>query len=94
MDSSNNNNEIKKFLLNHKREFQEYLNNNKLYGLSCSRCLIHKTESELHYKNSCIGIYRHFATSLGKKPRKILTCVDLYSEMVRLVSNSIIIKNE
>lgn len=95
MDNSNTN-EVKNFLLKHKKEFQEYLNNN-LNGIACFRCLIHKAESELHYKNSCIRIYKYIATSLNKIPKKdkeLLTCEDLYREMVRLASSSTIIKNE
>jgi hypothetical protein len=95
MDNSNTN-EVKNFLLKHKKDFQEYLNNN-LNGIACFRCLIHKAESELHYKNSCIGIYRYIATSLNKIPKsknELLTCEDLYREMVRLASSSTIIKNE
>ena len=91
-----NNNEIKKFLLKHKKDFQEYLNNN-LNGIACFRCLIHKAESELNYKNSCIKIYEYIATSLNKIPKRkneLLTCEDLYREMVRLASSSTIIKNE
>lgn len=93
MDNSNTN-EVKNFLLKHKKDFQEYLNKN---GIACFRCLIHKAESELHYKNSCIGIYRYIATSLNKIPKsknELLTCEDLYREMVRLASSSTIIKNE
>ena len=83
--------EIKKFLLKHKKEFQEYLNNKRSTG--CFRCVIHKSGLD---KNSCARIYKYIATSLGKEPIKyeLLTCECLYSEMVRLASNSIIIKNE
>ena len=95
MDNSNSN-EVKNFLLKHKKDFQEYLNNN-LNGIACFRCLIHKAESELNYKNSCIKIYEYIATSLNKIPKsknELPTCEDLYREMVRLASNVIIIKNE
>jgi hypothetical protein len=95
MDNSNTN-EVKNFLLKHKKDFQEYLNNN-LNGIACFRCLIHKAESELHYKNSCIGIYRYIATSLNKIPKsknELPTCEDLYREMIRLASGITIIKNE
>ena len=94
MDNSNNN-EIKNFLLKYKKDFQEYLNNN--LNISCFRCLIHKAESELHYKNSCSKIYEYIATSLNKIPKSkniLLTCEDLYREMVRLASSFTIIKNE
>lgn len=93
MDNSNTN-EVKNFLLKHKKDFQEYLNKN---GIACFRCLIHKAESELHYKNSCIGIYRYIATSLNKIPKsknELPTCEDLYREMIRLASGATIIKNE
>ena len=95
MDNSNTN-EVKNFLLKHKKDFQEYLNNN-LNGIACFRCLIHKAESELNYKNSCMKIYEYIATSLNKMPKsknELLTCENLYREMVRLASNVIIIKNE
>lgn len=93
MDNSNSN-EVKNFLLKHKKDFQEYLNNN-LNGIACFRCLIHKAELELNYRNSCIKIYEYIATSLNKIPKKgILICEDLYREMVRLASSSTIIKNE
>ena len=96
MDNSNSN-EVKNFLLKHKKDFQEYLNNN-LNGISCFRCFIHKAvESELNYKNSCIKIYEYIATSLNKIPKKdkeLLTCEGIYREMVRLASSTTIIKNE
>lgn len=93
MDNSNSN-EVKNFLLKHKKDFQEYLNNN-LNGIACFWCLIHKAESELNYKNSCIKIYEYIATSLNKIPKKdLFICEDLYREMVRLASSSTIIKNE
>lgn len=95
MDNSNSN-EVKKFLLKYKKGFQEYLNGN-MYGIACFRCLIHKAESELNYKNSCIKIYEYITTSLNKIPKgknELLTCEDLYREMVRLASSSTIIKNE
>lgn len=95
MDNSNTN-EVKNFLLKHKKDFQEYLNNN-LNGIACFRCLIHKAESELHYKNSCSKIYEYIATSLNKIPKSkniLLNCKDLYREMVRLASSAFIIKNE
>ena len=95
MDNSNSN-EIKNFLLKYKKDFQEYLNNN-LNGIACFRCLIHKAESELNYKNSCMKIYEYIATSLNKIPKsknELLTCEDLYREMIRLASSTTIIKNE
>ena len=95
MDNSNSN-KVKNFLLKHKKDFQGYLNNN-LNGIACFRCLIHKAESELNYKNSCIRIYKYIATSLNKIPKsknELLTCEDLYREMVRLASSATIIKNE
>ena len=95
MDNSNSN-EVKNFLLKHKKDFQEYLNNN-LNGIACFRCLIHKAESELNYKNSCSKIYEYIATSLNKIPKsknELLTCENLYKEMVRLASSITIIKNE
>lgn len=96
---TNNSNEVKNFLLKHKKDFQEYLNNNlrRNNGIACFRCLIHKAESELNYRNSCIKIYEYIATSLNKIPKsknELLTCEDLYREMVRLASSSTIIKNE
>lgn len=96
MDNSNSN-EVKNFLLKHKKEFQKYLEDKNLNGIACFRCLIHKADSELNYKNSCIKIYEYIATSLNKIPKKdkeLLTCEDLYREMVRLASSSTIIKNE
>jgi hypothetical protein len=95
MDNSNTN-EVKNFLLKHKKDFQEYLNNN-LNGIACFRCLIHKAESELNYRNSCINIYKYITTSLNKIPKsknELLTCEDLYREMIRLASGITIIKNE
>jgi hypothetical protein len=89
-----NTNEVKKFLLKHKKDFQEYLNKN---GIACFRCLIHKAELELNYRNSCINIYKYITTSLNKIPKsknELLTCEDLYREMVRLASSFTIIKNE
>ena len=94
MDNSNSN-EVKNFLLRHKKDFQGYLNNN--LNIACFRCFIHKAESELNYKNSCMKIYEYIATSLNKIPKnknELLTCEDLYREMVRLASSTTIIKNE
>lgn len=96
MDNSNSN-EVKNFLLKHKKDFQKYLEDKNLNGIACFRCLIHKADSELNYKNSCIKIYEYIATSLNKIPKKdkeLSTCEDLYREMVRLASSSTIIKNE
>lgn len=97
MDNSNNN-EIKKFLLKHKKDFQEYLDKN-IFGFCITCPMFKNTKEEIHYKNiNCNKVYEYIALSLGKE--SIITgiasvsCKDICKEMVNLASNVITITNE
>jgi hypothetical protein len=94
MNNSNNNSEIKKFLLKHKQEFKNNRNGNK--SVLCFICPLRKAKEELHYgEMTCLEIYKDIIASFGKKPIDPSTCAQAFSEIVRIgFKKNYIIKNE
>lgn len=91
MNNSNNNSEIKKFLLKHKQEFK----NNRNRSISCFICPLRKAREELHYGEiTCLEIYKNIIASFGKKPIDPSTCSQAISEIVKIGFKNYIIKNE